>query len=89
MSSTTAFVPSISYAPRALVAKRGYVLVRPSAALPSAIVQKGEALEMQRRFGGVLVPVSGLRYRLAQRGAVRVVLAEELPEVKRRYEAAR
>lgn len=67
-------------------AKRGFILCRRTHPLPSAIVQKEDAIRMQRRFGGVLVPASGIRYRTVN--GSRVVAAVDLPEVKRRFEAA-
>ena len=66
-------------------AARGYILVRPNAALPSAIVDKAGAERMQRRFGGVIIPAKGLRCRVVN--GMRVVSAVDLPEVKRRFEA--
>lgn len=68
------------------IASRGFMLIRPGASLPSAIVDKASAERMQRRFGGVIVSAAGLRCRRVN--GFRVIAAVDMPEVKRRFEAA-
>lgn len=71
------------------IAKRGYVLVRLGVTgklTVSAILQKTEAQALKHKFGGTLVPASGMAYRMAQK-TLRVVIDKE--EAIRRAEAIR